>query len=603
MFHMVFFLKHMEVDQKIIDEIIEVCKTSCYPGKRLQKNLKFKHLNDYVLAWTSHLPDLPYTTRMYYAIHRYTEYLICAREECGNELRHDMRCHPLTGPISKHCCARCAQIDEKTIEQKKQRSIERHGCEYPQKTLEYRQKMSKKLKEMPQEHWDKALKKRQATCQKTYGVKNVSQVKEIKEKATQSFNDRSIEQKQRSIEKSKQTRKDRYGDENYCNSGKISKTKQEFSDEKNAIINDKRRQTVLMNYGVEHILQDINIVKKMTSKKLSDSYDYLIFRNADVEPLFSKEHFIEHPFDELQWRCKRCGNVFYAKRHEHHSANMYKLARCLRCYPLHGTASRTETQVYEFVKSIYDGKVIHNDRKTISPNELDIYVPNKKLAIEYNGIAWHSYEFDTPIDYHLKKIDLCQKQGIFLFHLFENEWIFNQDVAKRQIKHLIGHNREIHIDECTMNVVSVDEQKDFYAKNSLVAFEQLAIAYGLYENCILRFCIQVDVDANHFIVKNIVTELGIEIKDALSALCRYIANVHNINSIDILLDRRFYALSYLDSFDVVSSKNLELMPKYATNSNKKYLIDQLPNENKNKTYYTIYGVNNTLATIDLHSVK
>lgn len=55
----------------------------------------------------------------------------------------------------------------------------------------------------------------------------------------------------------------------------------------------------------------------------------------------------------------------------------------------------------DFVKSTCRSYAEYGNREVIAPKELDIYVPSKKFAIEYNGVAWHSTEKGTPIDYHL----------------------------------------------------------------------------------------------------------------------------------------------------------------------------------------------------------
>ena len=44
-----------------------------------------------------------------------------------------------------------------------------------------------------------------------------------------------------------------------------------------------------------------------------------------------------------------------------------------------------EQELIEFVKSIYNGSVVHGDRTQIRPLELDIYLPEKNVAIEFDG--------------------------------------------------------------------------------------------------------------------------------------------------------------------------------------------------------------------------
>ncbi len=78
--------------------------------------------------------------------------------------------------------------------------------------------------------------------------------------------------------------------------------------------------------------------------------------------------------------------------------------------------------MFNFIKSIYDGPMLQDTRDVISPKELDIYLPNEHFAIEFNGVAWHSAEYDTDKMYHMSKTDACDANGIFLMHIFDSEW-------------------------------------------------------------------------------------------------------------------------------------------------------------------------------------
>jgi len=96
--------------------------------------------------------------------------------------------------------------------------------------------------------------------------------------------------------------------------------------------------------------------------------------------------------------------------------------------------SQKEIDLYNYVTSIYDGNVIHGDRNVLSGKELDIYIPDKKLAIEFNGNYWHStiYKNET---YHQEKTIECKKKGIRLIHIFEYEW--DNAETQEKIKHII----------------------------------------------------------------------------------------------------------------------------------------------------------------------
>ena len=92
------------------------------------------------------------------------------------------------------------------------------------------------------------------------------------------------------------------------------------------------------------------------------------------------------------------------------------------CKINHYRNNNVEQQIINFIKSIYDKNIICHSRKIISPLELDIYLPDLKLTIEYNGTFWHSIEQGLDKDYHLNKSIMCRNNNIRLIHIygFEN---------------------------------------------------------------------------------------------------------------------------------------------------------------------------------------
>ena len=113
-----------------------------------------------------------------------------------------------------------------------------------------------------------------------------------------------------------------------------------------------------------------------------------------------------------------------------------------------------------------DIEVICNDRTIIKPLELDIFVPSKNLAIEFNGSYWHSEALLDPVvarNKHIKKLKECQSKGIRLIHIFEKNW---QD-RKLQYLNLISSvcgtsSTKIHARKCDIANL---ECKEFIDRN------------------------------------------------------------------------------------------------------------------------------------------
>lgn len=84
--------------------------------------------------------------------------------------------------------------------------------------------------------------------------------------------------------------------------------------------------------------------------------------------------------------------------------------------------------------------------------QIDIYCPDHKLAIEFNGLYWHS-EIHKYRRYHLEKTEACEAQGVQLIHIWEDEWHNNPEIvkgllaAKLGIKKPSGYARQCYVEE------------------------------------------------------------------------------------------------------------------------------------------------------------
>lgn len=110
------------------------------------------------------------------------------------------------------------------------------------------------------------------------------------------------------------------------------------------------------------------------------------------------------------------------------------------------TFSKGEKEVLEYVKSIYNGTIIENDRTQMEPNaengwksnhELDIWLPDIRVAIEYNGTYWHSLEDRKIID-HFKQLQ-CESKGIKLLCVLEEDWMSNRSNCEQRIMSVLNN--------------------------------------------------------------------------------------------------------------------------------------------------------------------
>ena len=145
--------------------------------------------------------------------------------------------------------------------------------------------------------------------------------------------------------------------------------------------------------------------------------------------------------------------------------------------------SRPEQKLYEYINEIIPTDVIQDSKDIIPPYELDIYVPDKKIAIEFDGLFWHNEIKKPDKSYHLNKTNKCNENGIRLIHIFEDEWQYKSDIVKSRLRNIFGiSENKIYARKCVIREVDYRTSKSFLNKNHIQGNCVSSIRYGLYYN-------------------------------------------------------------------------------------------------------------------------
>lgn len=123
-------------------------------------------------------------------------------------------------------------------------------------------------------------------------------------------------------------------------------------------------------------------------------------------------------------------------------------------------------------------------KKTVHNAELDLYIPERNLAIEYNGMYWHDKKAKGQY-YHCHKRKACDAVGIRMFTIWEADW---QDERKRPIierylKNALGvrSERTVYARKCVIKPVPQDEYRAFMNAYHVQGYASAKEAkYGLY---------------------------------------------------------------------------------------------------------------------------
>ncbi len=146
-----------------------------------------------------------------------------------------------------------------------------------------------------------------------------------------------------------------------------------------------------------------------------------------------------------------------------------------------------QQEIYDFILQYIEADF--NNRNIISPQELDIYIPSKNIAIEFDGLLYHSSGYSSLSacnsleeypTYHLEKTQACIEKGIQLFHIFESEWRDKKEIWKSVLLNAIGKSERVYARKCEIREVSSKEAKEFLEKNHLQGACNSKINLGLY---------------------------------------------------------------------------------------------------------------------------
>lgn len=140
--------------------------------------------------------------------------------------------------------------------------------------------------------------------------------------------------------------------------------------------------------------------------------------------------------------------------------------------------SSFESQVLDFIKTNCNYEIISNYR--IGNKELDIFIPELKLAIECNGSYWHSELNGKGRDYHKSKTELCAKNQIHLIHVWEHNWNQQTDLMKSRILSFLGKNKKLYARKCVVKEITSNKASSFLNSNHIQGNVASSVKLGLF---------------------------------------------------------------------------------------------------------------------------
>ena len=360
---------------------------------------------------------------------------------CGKPTKFSGR---LNRGYYSHCSKKCTANDNGTVAKRKATSLELYGSEGYNN---HEQTSKTKLERYGDANYANGDQIR-ATKKERYGIAG--------------FNN---------PEKRKLTKLEKYGASNYVNTERCAQTKLERYGSRTYNNSAKMQETKILKYGLPNF---VNPEKSALTVKNNTIAKYSKWTAGQCE-------ILDYHSPYFKCKCLKCGNEFEILI----NTGFYRLFRfgigwCTNCNPAEPSRSKEEQSLYKYIVSLVGEDNVHqSDRTTIHNTELDIYIPSKGIAIEFDGLYWHN-ETNKDNDHHIKKTEKCAEQGIKLIHVFEDEWHFKQDIVKSRISGMLGVNTRLFARQCEVREMTLGDSNEFLEQNHIQGACNSKWRYGLY---------------------------------------------------------------------------------------------------------------------------
>ena len=321
-------------------------------------------------------------------------------------------------------------------------------------------------------HTEESKQKIKEGCEKTFiekfGVKNVFSTDWCKEK-------------------SQKTLFENYGVNNIMKLDEMKEAFTHFKRTPESFI--EAENTSLEKYGVKHYSissnHRLNIRKKGFYRFYKDWNGYLKELKENKQDKIECLSLIQDIENDnpLKFKCKFCGNIW--------KDPYISMPNCKVCEEnFENSRSREESTLAKWIKSILPIDIPLKTNKRFNINgkiyEVDMYIENKKLVVELNGLFWHS-ETGGHKDrfYHINKLKSLESIGCVVLQIFEDEWLFKTDIVKNKILHKLGLNittPKIYARNCVIKSIDNIKSNEFLDRNHIQGKSNASYCYGAFYN-------------------------------------------------------------------------------------------------------------------------
>lgn len=349
----------------------------------------------------------------------------------------------------------------------KQTNMLRYGYQYSASSPEVREKMK-------------------STMVKRYGVKYPLQSDVILKRAKETFSSHMESEafRQQRRENTETTNMVRYGTKSAMSNIEVQTRIRSTNLSRYGVASytssddfkQKRLKTFKVKYGSDNPMKS-EVVKQRLSETMKSRYGVQHASQLNMSDISKIDELIKFRSDPAQYisslpESERTESIIADKLGVTPSAVSNYVVQDNLHHLVSYSKSTMEDEIANFL-SQNNVSFLRNCRSVISPYELDFYLPDRQLAIECNPTVTYNSSFHDPWNgnakspsYHKMKTDMCENNGIFLFHIFGYEWTYRKNIILSMLSSLLHRSsRKIYARNTYVAEIDPAECAEFLESN------------------------------------------------------------------------------------------------------------------------------------------
>lgn len=240
---------------------------------------------------------------------------------------------------------------------------------------------------------------------------------------------------------------------------------------------DKIKSTCVSKYGVDNASKSVSVknkLKRVNKVDKKEVIDLLDLKKDDISNKLGvlKDDVLTINSDSVTLKCDKCNNAFTEKENFLLKRIKDEEELCTNCNPYDRDQFNFGQEILDFIKDNYDDKIVVG-------NYVDVYLPDRRLAFDFNGVYWNNELFKDK-KHHLEKTDNCLDRDVHLIHIYEDSWNYKKDIVKSRILNLLGKSNRIYGRKCKAREVTPSDARLFLMDSHIQGFIGSKIKLGLY---------------------------------------------------------------------------------------------------------------------------